>query len=193
MTVAAHGNVKRWTSRGDATYTDQGPIRVIRPCEGMYLHPKGSAVAVRYVGIVRTNDVVCLLTAGWNFVGNPWPVERHPAPDQSGVDPDIVTTVPDLGLTVANGSSGSLGRKTADKIQLWNADVPANLGAEGYTGYYLLNGDFTSLGLGNRSHWTGIGSATLGDDNSTTVLKSGRGMFLRMQSAVDDWTIPAPQ
>ena len=186
------GGVKRWVSSGDVTYTDEGPLRVVRPCESYYVHPKGSTQTLLHVGIVRTNALVCPLKAGWNFVGNGWPVDRHAAPDQAGVLPDLTVGVSDLGLTVPSGCTGSLSRTTSDQIQLWLADDPANAGAEGYQGYFLLNGDLSAFGLGVRSHWTSIGNTSLSDTNTTPGPRKGHGMFLKMQSPVGDWKIPAP-
>ncbi|MEZ5323648.1 MAG: SdrD B-like domain-containing protein [Verrucomicrobiales bacterium] len=187
---SAHDDVTRWASR--TSYDDQGQIRVIRPCEGFFIHPQNGGLTVRYVGMVRENALACPLKSGWNFVGNSWPADRQPAPDQAGVLPENVAVANDLGITIANGFTGSLSRSSSDQIQLWKADDPANLGAQGYTGYHLLNGDLTSLGLGVRSHWNAIGSTGLLDANGAVMLKAGRGMFLKQQSANDAWIIPAP-
>ncbi|MGK0190666.1 MAG: hypothetical protein ACI9R3_006496 [Verrucomicrobiales bacterium] len=63
---------------------------------------------------------------------------------------------------------------------------------EGFTGYFLLDGDLSSIGLGERSHWTSMSGATLKDDNGTIVLRKGRSLYLKMITPIPDWTIPMP-
>ncbi|MEZ5327484.1 MAG: SdrD B-like domain-containing protein [Verrucomicrobiales bacterium] len=184
--------VERWLLRGDSSGVGQGQVKVIRPCEGFFVHPRAGSVTRRSVGIVRENALRCPLKTGWNFIANPWTVDRHAAPDQAGILPDNTPTVNDLGLTRGNGFTGTASRGTADQIQTWLADEPANTGIEGYGGYYLLNADFSAFGLGMRDHWTKIGETGLEDDNTVSVLKSGRSFFLRMQNPVDDWVILVP-
>ena len=97
-------------------------------------------------------------------------------------------------MTRANGFHGDLSIEKADKIQLWSADKRENFGVEGYTGYYLLDGDLTSLGLGLRKSldfWS-VSVPDLSDTNTLPVLSVGRGMFLNLQSPVDHWILPDP-
>ena len=189
---SAHDDVRRWVERKTVTYADIGQSRVIRPTEAFYLHPQGGSVTLLHVGAVRENPLVRQLQVGWNFIGNPWPTERHPGPDQAGVAPDNATTAASLGMTTGNGFRGNLSVSKSDKIQLWSADRSENFGVEGYTGYYLLQGDLTPLGLGLRNHWTKLATPNLEDQNTVPVLMKGRGMFLDMQHAIDQWLIPAP-
>ena len=185
---------KRWVARGDATLADQGPLILVRPpCEGFFVHPRGGTVTKQCVGIVRQNQLVCPLRASWNFIGNPWPVDRHPAPDQAGVLPDNATTVNDLGMTSANGFTGDPSRRDADQIQAWLADDPAFFGVEGFDGYYLLDFDLSGIGLGDRDHWTKVDETDLSDDNTAPVLRKGRSIFLKMIHPIDQWTILPPQ
>ncbi|MEZ5325582.1 MAG: SdrD B-like domain-containing protein [Verrucomicrobiales bacterium] len=189
---SVHDGVHRWVERRTVTYADIGSSRIIHPAEAFYVEPQSGSVSLLQVGAVRANPFVQRLQSGWNFVGNPWPADRHAAPDQVGVSPDRETTVSDLGMTTANGFHGNLSVGKADKIQLWSADRSENFGVEGYTGYYLLQGDLTSLGLGMRNHWTKVSTPNLEDQNTAPVLLKGRGMFLDMQNAIDRWVIPAP-
>ena len=189
---SVHDNIHRWVERRTVTYVGVGASRVIRPGDAFYVNPAGGQVTLLHVGAVRENPLVRRLRAGWNFVGNPWPVDRHAAPDQPGVSPDSPRIVPDLGMTTANGFTGDLSIGSADKIQLWSADQSENFGVEGYTGYYFLEGDLSSLGLGMRSHWTAVRVPDLSDQNTMPVLMKGRGMFLNLQSPIDHWIIPSP-
>ena len=188
---SVHNGVPRWIDRKSVTFADAGD-RVVRSGDAFFLHPRGGAVTVLHLGEVRENRFVRPVKAGWNFVGNPWPVDRHAAPDQLGVAPDSETAVVDLRMTLGSGFNGSQKVTEADQVQLWKADQSENYGLEGYTGYYLLDGDFTDLGLGIRSHWTKMGVPDLADENTALKLQKCRGMFLRLGQPISDWVIPDP-
>ena len=86
-------------------------------------------------------------------------------------------------MTAASGFTGSRRPTQADKIMLWRGDIDPT-----YTGYNLNS--FLTLATVNR--WASENDATVTPLDNTTLFKSMRATFLKVQSAKPAYTMPLP-
>jgi hypothetical protein len=161
------GGVQRWVLAGDATATDRSG-RVIDNGEGMFVHPKTTAVTRIYFGAVRQNDFVQPLVQGTTMIGMGYPLELSPV---------------GRAQTIANGFVGTNNPSTADRIQFWQQDVSAT--GSGYDSYFLLS-------AGGLQQWTKQGDATLANHNNTQLYKRLNAGFAKAVTARPAYKQPVP-
>lgn len=159
--------LSNWVEVTDASLTDAGD-RVLDVCEGMFVHPKGSAMSLVFTGQVRSNDLAWPLVAGAVFTGNGWPLDMSPTTRK---------------MLITDGFTGNRSPTAADRIQLWTADE--NPTAEGYTSYYLLN-------AASMQRWVRHADASVSNQDSIGLFKILRGQFVQPRTARPDQIIPNP-
>lgn len=159
--------LSRWVEVADASLTDAGDS-VLDVCEGMFVHPKGSAMSLVFTGQVRSNDLAWPLVAGAIFTGNGWPFDMSPTTRK---------------MLVTDGFTGNRSPTAADRIQLWTADE--NPAAEGYTSYYLLN-------AATMQRWVRQADAAVSSQDSAGLFKILRGQFVQPRTARPNQIITNP-
>ena len=154
------GAVDKWTVVGS---TDDRGGDCIAPGEGLFTHNKGTepAIILLQIGEVRCNATVQPLKAGYNLVGNAYPVTT--SPDTIGMN------------ETANGYTGTDDPDTADQALTWLGD--ATPGAVGYTGlFYLIHDDGINPLI---EQWNGVSDATLDRPlRATGLLEGDRSIIL---------------
>ncbi len=156
-----------WVEVADASLTDAGN-RVLDVCEGMFVHPKGSAMSLVFTGQVRSNDLTWPLVAGAIFTGNGWPLDMSPTTRK---------------MLITDGFTGNRSPTAADRIQLWTADE--NPTAEGYTSYFLLN-------AASMQRWVQQADASVSSQDSAALFKMLRGQFVQPRTARPNLIIANP-
>lgn len=157
----------RWVRDGDATLASQNNI-ALDPAIGTLIQRRNTAFTLRDTGPVRSNAFLYRLTAGQNFLGNPWPLPSSPN---------------SRGMSVASGFTGSPQPSTSDLISVWRADTTA--GINSYDTFFLLQ-------INTLERWVRQGDATLADRGAESTFQPGRAAFLRKQTAAPAYLLPAP-
>jgi uncharacterized repeat protein (TIGR01451 family) len=157
----------RWVTSADATLADLGG-RVIAPCEGLFVHPRGGNVDAVIYGSVRTNKLACPLPVGSSFLGGGWPMDQSPN---------------ERAMSTTTGFSGSTSVGNADKLRLWIGDT--TFGLEGYKNNYLLNST-------TRKYWTPEGDATLANLNDVKLLRTIHAVYMTMKAPNPTYIEPLP-
>lgn len=162
---ANSGNPK-WVLQGDGTLADSG-ARVINASEGLFAHPRSLPTTVPVVGVVRSNDFICPLAAGNNFVGGFWPDAQSPA---------------ERLMTVANGFTGATSQANADKIRAWSGDSASS---QTWIGYYLLK-------TATIERWVREGDAQFNNQSNSPIFAAHRATFVISKNGKPLWKIPSP-
>lgn len=110
----------RWLKQGGGAAVFDSMI--VGPCDGLFTRPRDTIVNAAGTGAVRTWKVACPLKAGYNFIGNPYPVS------QSALE---------RSMTSANGFTGSATSGTSDRVLSWTGDQSS---ITAYDTYYLVKG-----------------------------------------------------
>jgi len=128
--------------------------RCIDPCEGLFVHRRGAALAVPTFGVVRENDFACPLPAGYALLGGGYPM------DQSYTG---------RGMTIANGFDGDMDLRMADQVLFWAGDTtPGHLC---YQTHYLLDAGAPWL------RWVSAEDNFVTPQDDMDLFKAGRAAF----------------
>ncbi|MDB6138443.1 MAG: hypothetical protein JWO94_1515, partial [Verrucomicrobiaceae bacterium] len=160
-----NGGNPRWV--GDASLVDVGGT-VLDNCQGVYIHPKGSAVSLVQSGVVRQNPAACLVKTGATLMSGAWPMDQSPA---------------SRALTQANGFTGSTNPLHADRVLFWAGDDTSN--KEAYISHFELN-------AGGRQFLTEMSDASLTNENALPIFKALRANFIQSVAGKSDWVMPLP-
>lgn len=161
------GGSPRWVREGDATLASQNNLP-IDPARGALIHRRTAPMTLATTGPVRSTPFVFKLGAGQTFLGNPWPLPASPN---------------SRSMTVAAGFTGTAQPSTSDLVSVWRGDFTP--GGTGYDTYFLLK-------TGALERWVRQGDATLQNRGGDALFKSGRAAFVRLQSPMPQYQLPAP-
>ena len=142
--------------------------RIIGPCEGLYVHPKGHPVTFVFTGHVRGNPMACPLVAGANLIGNGWPMDMTPTTRQ---------------ILLSDGFFGARSSPTSDRLHFWQADE--NPAATGYTTHFLLH-------AASLQKWVRQDDASLVNEDTTALFKALRASFVQPKTARPNYVIATP-
>ena len=163
----------KWVVSGS---TDDRGADIVPPGKGLFTHNKGTgaAISLLQIGEVRCNDTVQPLKAGYNLLGNAYPVTT--SPDTIGMNDTV------------NAFTGTDDPDTADQALTWLGD--ATPGAAGYEGlFYLIHDDGINPAI---EQWNGVADATLDDKSNDSLLEGDRSIILDIDAADPTNTVPAP-
>ena len=166
--LANYFSQKHWHQVGDAVLTDTADNRAIGPAEGVFVHPRTTAVNVVVTGQLRTWPFACPLSVGTNLVSNPFAAPQSPE---------------GRGMTTGGGFTGTNKPVTSDRLYLWSPDSG---GQPGYVTYQLLK-------INTLEHWTIVGSADLSTNyGSQNLFGPGVATFIQSINGKPDWVLPPP-
>ena len=170
-----NGGSPHWTIKGDATMSSKDST-VIPPCQGIFMHPKNSAVTLESYGMVRENSFACPLVEGYNLISTGYPMELTPA--EMELDTSVI--------------SGTQDPEQSDQILLWDRDGVSASDSDTYTRYWFVDHD-------TFEKWVLTGDLTLAPKDTSDVFSTDRAAYLKMTTdqlgykvATQPWTMMTP-
>lgn len=156
----------RWRNQAVASPTNNENNHVVPPASGVFVKTR-STVNCLVLGELRTWKFNWPLTAGINFVGNPFPVAQSPSARQ---------------MSTSAGFTGTTSTLTSDKISVWKPDTGRPIG---YDSYNLIKGPTIEL-------WK-LAGGTSTNYSSSNLFSPGTAAFVNSIVGKSVWMLPAPQ
>lgn len=152
-----------WALATDVNLTNQDN-RIIPPGVGLMTRFAGPRTLLM-ASHVRTTPFVHRLIQGNNLLANPYPRDATPF---------------GIGLTLANGFTGTRNPNTSDRLLRWSTS-----GTPGFTGHWLSNSN-------SNKYWTSMSDALLLNADNDPLMPTGSSFFLRLHLGppTTPWVIP---
>ncbi|MEM0897117.1 MAG: SdrD B-like domain-containing protein [Verrucomicrobiota bacterium] len=160
---------RQWGDQSASNFVNVGPTTIVAPSKGFMIEPQNGAIDFVQTGLVRDWSFEHPVGAGWNIVGNPFPLRQ---------------SFEGRNMTV-NPFTGSHAQSLSDQALFWRGDaVP---GARGYGGYFLLS---VVYNLATFEFWTSMANADFVDADASLVFEPSRAAFYFLQSPISTMEMP---